>query len=163
MRPLLRGRRGESGRRLAWLLAEKSRREMPRPRSDLQSGWKSQARGPGQTTKRPKGKRSPSRVPQGRNQRSRFGPSRCFLHVSPRSHGSLWPELINNQGGEGRWGFILGHSPLRGACNCTLSYSTVTFHASQCMFYFKSTIVLKTEENAPNTLANGPTFALRTE
>lgn len=39
----------------------------------------------------------------------------------------------------------------------------VTFHASQCMVYYKSTIVLKTEENATNTLANGPIFALRTE
>lgn len=39
----------------------------------------------------------------------------------------------------------------------------VTFQASQCMAYSKSTIVLTCKDSAPDTLANGPIFALRTD
>lgn len=98
-------------RRLKLLQAEKSRREISHPTSG-NPRLRVQANLPEET----KGKEKPKQSPTGLSQRSRFGPTRFFFFFliiivfqSPEAQ-NLQPELINSQGGKGRWRFILERS-----------------------------------------------------
>lgn len=88
---------------------EKLRREIPHPRSEgvCRIAGNPRPRIQAKLAEKAKGKEKPRQSPTGFEPKVMVWTHLFLLYLSHLSNRNLQPELINNQGGKGRWGPIL--------------------------------------------------------